>query len=293
MCIPSKYIDPFTDFGFKWLFGNIKHKRILIQFLNDLIDDLKSPIVDIEYINLEKLGLSIIDRKAIFDIYCTDESGDHFIVELQRSKQKYFKDRSIYYTSFPIQEQAKRGDWDYRLNRVYFIGLLEFNIDDKEHYIKKVSLFDEFTKEKFYDKLTLYYIETKKFKKKEEELSSQLDYWLYVLNNLPHLTDIPEKLENNEVMQEFFDVAEFLKLSKDEQFAYQQDLKSKLDYINVLRYAKETAEEKGFNKGLETGIEKTKIEIAKKSLLKGLDIETVKLITNLTKEEIEKIKKDL
>jgi len=58
------------------------------------------------------------------------------------------------------------------LNRVYFIGLLEFNIDDKEHYIKKVSLFDEFTKEKFYDKLTLYYIETKKFKKKEEELST-------------------------------------------------------------------------------------------------------------------------
>ncbi len=109
MCIPSKYIDPFTDFGFKWLFGNIKHKRILIQFLNDLIDDLKSPIVDIEYRNLEKLGLSIIDRKAIFDIYCTDESGDHFIVELQRSKQKYFKDRSIYYTSFPIQEQAKEA----------------------------------------------------------------------------------------------------------------------------------------------------------------------------------------
>jgi len=254
-----------------------------------LIDDLKSPIVDIEYRNLEKLGLNIVDRKAIFDIYCTDKSGDHFIVELQRSRQKYFKDRSIYYTSFPIQEQAKRGDWDYRLNRVYFVGLLEFNIDDKPNYIKKVSLFDEHTKEKFYDKLTLYYIETKKFKKSEEELSSQLDYWLYILNNLTHLTDIPEKLEDNEVMQEFFDVAEFLRLSKDEQFAYQQDLKSRLDYLNVLRYAKETAEEKGFSKGLEIGVKKgreegikegiekgkeegekrAKIEIAKKSLFKG------------------------
>jgi len=67
--------------------------------------------------------------------------------------------------------------------------------------------------------LTLYYIETKKFKKSEEELSSQLDYWLYVLNNLVKLQEIPEKLEKDGVMQEFFDVAEFLKLSKDEQFA--------------------------------------------------------------------------
>ncbi len=72
------------------VFGNIKHKRILIRFLNDLIDDLNFPIVDIEYRNLEKMGLNIVDRKAIFDIYCTDESGDHFIVELQRSRQKIF-----------------------------------------------------------------------------------------------------------------------------------------------------------------------------------------------------------
>jgi predicted transposase/invertase (TIGR01784 family) len=140
VCRPSKYIDPFTDFGFKWLFGNIKHKRILIRFLNDLIDDLNFPIVDIEYRNLEKMGLNIVDRKAIFDIYCTDESGDHFIVELQRSRQKYFKNRSLYYTSFPIQEQAKRGDWDYRLNRVYFIALMEFNIDERELSKKGFSI---------------------------------------------------------------------------------------------------------------------------------------------------------
>ncbi len=106
-------------------------------------------------------------------------------------------------------------------------------------------------------------------------------------------------------MQEFFDVAEFLKLSKDEQFAYQQDLKSKLDYVNVLRYAKETAEEKGFNKGLETGkkegikegIEKgekkAKIEIAKNLLRANMEIDFIIKSTNLTKEEIEKIKKDL
>ena len=285
MTITEKYIDPFTDFGFKWLFGNEKHKDILIRFLNDLIDDLEYPIVQIEYRNLEKLGLSITDRRAIFDIYCTDSNDDHFIVELQRSKQTYFKDRSIYYTSFPIQEQAKKGSWNYRLNKVYFIALLEFNIDDDENYIKKVSLYDEYTKKQFYDKLTYYYIETPKFKKTENELSTKLDEWLYILNNMIDLVDIPQKLKNDEVIKEFFDTAEFLRLSKSEQFSYQQELKAKLDYINVMRYAKDEAE----RKGMEKGIEKEKINIAK-NLLDILDDDTISLKTGLDASFIQSLR---
>ncbi len=139
--VKSKYIDPFTDFGFKHIFGTEENKSVLISFLNDLLD-IEYKIVDITYRNLEKLGLNILDRKAIFDIYCTDERGDNFIVELQRSKQKYFRDRSVYYTTFPIQEQSKRGSWDYYLRRVYFIGILEFKMDDSEEYIRKVQLMD-------------------------------------------------------------------------------------------------------------------------------------------------------
>jgi predicted transposase/invertase (TIGR01784 family) len=172
----------------------------------------------------------------------------------------------------------------------------------RESYLKKVSLFDEYTCEKFYDKLTLYYIETKKFKKSEEELSSQLDYLLYVLNNLVKLQEIPEKLEKDGVMQKFFDVAEFLKLSKDEQFAYQQDLKSRLDYINVLRYAKESAEREGFSKGKEEGLKegiekgiekKAQIEIAKNLLNSGVNIELIIQSTGLSRKKIEELKKSI
>jgi hypothetical protein len=102
--IKDKYIDPFIDFGFKRIFGTEANKHLLISFLNDLLD-IEDKIVNLEYRNLEKMGLSILDRKAIFDVYCTDERNNRFIVELQRSKQKYFKDRSVYYTSFPINEQ--------------------------------------------------------------------------------------------------------------------------------------------------------------------------------------------
>ena len=296
MTIKEKYINPLTDFGFKWLFGNEKHKSLLISFLNDLLD-IKDKIVDIKYRNLEKLGLNIIDRKAIFDIYCKDEAGDYFIVELQKSKQTFFKDRSIYYTSFPIQEQAKKGDWNYQLSRVYFVGLLEFNIDDDSSYIKKVSLFDEYTNKQFYDKLTYYYIELPKFKKSEQELSNHLEYWLYVLKHMIDFTDIPQIFQQDKELKEAFDLAEFLKLSKDEQFAYQQELKAKLDYINVLRYAKGEAKraglEEGLQKGKEVGLEegekRAKIEIAK-NLLDVLDDKTISFKTGLSVDEIKNLR---
>ena len=239
MTIKDKYIDPFTDFGFKHIFGKEENKHLLMSFLNDLLD-IDDKIVDIEYRNLEKLGLNVADRQAIFDVYCTDEKKNNFIVELQRSKQKYFKDRALYYTTFPIQEQSKRGDWDYELKKVFFVGILDFVMDDQEGYLRKIKLKDE-KNEIFYDKLTYYYLEMPKFKKQEAELSNHLEYWLYYLNNLADSTMIPTKLEEDKYLKQAFEVAEFLALDKDEQFSYQQDLKRRLDYKAVMDYAKEEA----------------------------------------------------
>ena len=300
MNVKEKYIDPFTDFGFKWLFGTEEHKDLLISFLNDLLE-LDDKIVNVEYRNLEKLGLNIVDRKAIFDVFCADEKDNNFIVELQRSKQKYFKDRSVYYTSFPIQEQSKKGTWDYELKKVYFIGILEFDMhkDEKDtksddtKYLTKVQLCDVETKDTFYDKLTYYYLEMPKFKKTEEELSNHLDYWLYALNNMTDLTSVPEKLKTDKVITQAFDIAEFLALSKDEQFSYQQDLKSRLDYQNVMDYAKEMAAEEGMQKGMEKGMQKGREEgilTIAKNLLDLLDNETISLKTGLSVDIIESLR---
>jgi len=296
MMIKDKYIDPFTDFGFKHIFGTEENKQFLISFLNDLLD-IEDKITDITYRNLEKLGLNIIDRKAIFDVYCTDERGNNFIVELQRSPQKYFKDRSLYYTSFPIQEQSKKGSWDYSLTPIYFVGILEFSFDDmrlaknrdSNKYLTKVQLFDCEEKEVFYDKLTYYYLEMPKFRKTEKELSSHLDYWLYYLNNLADIQEIPKVFKEDKVIQEAFRVAEFLALDKNQQFSYQQDLKARWDNQACLDFAEEKGIEKGIKKGIEKGLERGKIEIAK-NLLDILDIETIALKTGLTVEEIEKLK---
>ena len=303
--IKERYIDPFTDFGFKWIFGTEENKELLISFLNDILE-LEYPIIEIEYKNLEKLGIHISDRRAIFDIYCKDSKKDQFIVELQRSRQRYFKDRSIYYTSFPIQEQSRRGDWDYSLKKTYFIGILEFIMDetkkDDKNYITKVQLCDIKTKEIFYDKLTYIYLEMPKFKKVKEELSSHLDYWLYTLNNMSNLNKIPQILKEDKLINQAFDIAEFLALDKDSQFQYQQDLKARLDYKNVMDYAKEVAREEGLKEGIEKGraegiekgIEKGKrakiVEMVKLSILQGLDNKTISIITGLEEKEIEALR---
>ena len=301
MRIKNKYIDPFTDFGFKHIFGKEENKHLLISFLNDLLD-IKDKIVDIEYRNLEKLGLSIIDRRAIFDVYCTDEKNSNFIVELQRSKQKYFKDRALYYTSFPIQEQSHRGDWDYELKKVFFVGILDFAMDYKEKYLTKVKLTDIEDNEIFYDKLTYYYLEMPKFKKQEKELSNHLEFWLYYLNNLANFQEIPSILKEDKLLRDAFKVAEFLALSKDEKFSYQQDLKRRLDYKAVLDFAKEEAEaegmkiglERGKKEGMEEGIESGEksrsIKIAKNLLKQKVNIDIIVLSTGLSIEEIEKLK---
>ena len=110
----ERYINPLTDFGFKRLFGSEPHKDLLIDFLNVLLPD-KHRVRDLTYRNNENIGNTTIDRKAIFDIYCESETGEKFIVEIQKAKQNYFKDRSVYYSTFPIQEQAEKGDWNYKL----------------------------------------------------------------------------------------------------------------------------------------------------------------------------------
>ncbi|MEM9990752.1 MAG: PD-(D/E)XK nuclease family transposase, partial [Bacteroidota bacterium] len=105
----ERYINPLTDFGFKKLFGTEPNKDLLIDFLNQVLPNRK--IAHLSYASNEHFGRTSLDRKAIFDIYCVGTDGEHFIVEMQKAKQNYFKDRSVFYASFPIQQQAQKGDW--------------------------------------------------------------------------------------------------------------------------------------------------------------------------------------
>ncbi|WKN40954.1 Rpn family recombination-promoting nuclease/putative transposase [Tunicatimonas pelagia] len=129
----EKFINPFTDYGFKKLFGEEPNKDLLLDFLNELLKEEQGEIKDLTYLKNEHLGSGDVDRKAIFDLYCENERGEKFIVELQKTKQNFFKDRTIYYSTFPIREQAKRADWNYELKAVYTVAILDFVFDEDKN----------------------------------------------------------------------------------------------------------------------------------------------------------------
>ena len=159
--LKERYVNPFTDFGFKRLFGQEANKELLIDFLNEVLKDEQEPIVDLTCHKNERLGEIAPDRKAIFDIYCENEKGEKFVVEMQKNEQYFFKDRIIYYATFPIRDQAKKSLWDYKLNAIYMINILGFAHDcppeEKDKFRYDVELMEKETKKPFYEKLRFIY----------------------------------------------------------------------------------------------------------------------------------------
>lgn len=249
--LKDKYINLLTDFGFKRVFGTEPQKHLLIDFLNTLLPPERQ-IEDVSFRNSENVGSTPTDRKAIFDIYCQGSDGDRFIVELQKAKQNFFKDRSVYYATFPIQEQALKGEWNYQLAPVYAMGILDFVFDDhkdSETFVHTVELKDQHC-EVFYDKLKFIYIELPKFTKTVDQLDSHFDKWMFVLKNLAELSDRPQSLQDK-VFNELFEVAEIANFSLTEQESYQSSLKYYRDLNNVV----DTSRQEGRAEGIEEGRE--------------------------------------
>jgi predicted transposase/invertase (TIGR01784 family) len=277
----EKYINPFTDYGFKRLFGEEPNKDLLLDFLNELLKEEQGKIANLTYLKNENLGTSEIDRKAIFDLYCENEKGEKFIVELQKTKQKFFKDRTVYYSTFPIREQAKKADWIYELKAVYTIAILDFVFDedkvDPNKYRYDVKLTDIETKEIFYDKLTFIYLEMPKFNKNVEELETRFDKWLYVIRNLNRLDRIPDKLRET-IFEKLFEIAEISKFTPEQIRSYEDSLKYYRD-IKASLDAK-----------FEEGINKEKYRIAIEMMANGEQLEKISLYTGLPFSELERLK---
>lgn len=300
---PERYINPYTDFGFKLLFGTPMNKDLLIGFLNSLLH-LEHEITNVTYLNTEHLSMAEWDRKAVFDVYCENTVGEKFIVEMQKAGQKFFKDRSVYYASFPIREQAKRGDWDYELKAVYTIGILNFvfdeDLDDENYFHHEVKLMDVHRKEVFYDKLTFIYLEMPKFRKSEDELVTPFDKWMFVLHNLSRLLERPAALQER-VFTRLFETAEIAKFTPEKRMEYEESLKVYRDLTNVIDTAKwkgreegrKEGREEGRKEGREEGIKKGKLEDAENLLRLGVSPEIISKATGLSLKAINDLKMKL
>ena len=294
--IEERYISLLTDFGFKRIFGTKPNKDLLINFLNSLFDGFQV-IKDVKYLNSEHVGDVFAERKAIFDVYCENEHGEKFIVEMQNAYQAYFKDRSLFYSTFPIREQAPKGnDWDFKLNHVYTVALLNFSMNedafDKEKIRHHVQLCDTATHKVFYDKLEFIYVEIAKFNKTLEQLDTLYEKWLYALKNLYKLTQRPKEL-CDKVFDRLFEEAEIAKFTPQEMREYEASKKAYRDIKNSI----DTAKQEGLAEGIEIGMKKGKAEgkheanteTAQRLLAMGLSTEQVAKATQLPLEIIKNL----
>ena len=288
----EKYINPFTDYGFKKLFGEEPNKDLLLDFLNELLKEEQGHIINLTYLKDEHLD-SDLNRKAIFDLYCENEKGEKFIVELQKTKQNFFKDRTVYYSTFPIREQAIRGsEWNFELKAVYTVAILDFIFDEDknepEKYRYNVKLTDLETCEVFFDKLTFIYLEMPKFNKKIDELETKFEKWLYVIRNLNRLNRIPEQLRES-IFEKLFEAAEIARFTPEQIRSYEDSLKYYRDLKNSLDTAYQDGHADGEEKGIEKGIEK----VAVRCLDQGKSMEETAEITGLTIPQINSIAKNM
>ena len=287
----ARNINPFTDFGFKKLFGEQVSKDLLLDFINAVLEGETDPIVDLEFSKNEHLGQLEIDRKVVFDIYCVTESGERIIVEMQKAFQVNLKDRSLYYTTFPIQEQAVKGDWDYSLKAVYCISVLDFSLADEPtdgSFLHRVGLVDLITGKVFSNKLQFVYLEVPKFVKKQEDLETKFDKWMYVLKHLEFLERLPEVIQEK-IFSKVMDIAELVNLDKQERKDYEESLNNYRDLKNVV----DSSVHKGFEMGKQIGVEETKRLDVINFYKEGASLEMISRAMRMDIEKVKEILKDV
>ncbi|RZK20503.1 MAG: Rpn family recombination-promoting nuclease/putative transposase [Flavobacterium sp.] len=279
------YINPFEDWAFKRIFASETSQEMVRAFLNEVLKG-KRQIETITYGKNEYPREIKDEGGAVFDFVCTDIDGTTFLVEVQRQEQRFFKERSLFYTSRLISDQAQKGDkgWKYDLKEIYSIGLLEqFCLPDTavDKYLHDVSLCYTNTGVAFYDKLHFIYIEVKKFAKKSTELVSALDEWIYALKHASKMNDEPHFLKAPGLVH-FFHLAKYANLTQEERNMYRTAQQVKWDNQNVLDFQLEKAHERGIEKG---ALEIAR-EIANRLKKKGLSAEEIAEVTELTVDKI-------
>ena len=286
-----KFVNPFTDFGFKRIFAQEINKDIVIDFLNCLLDDERT-VANLTFKNPEILPEVEEKRKIIFDVYCESNDGTQFIVEMQNREHVNFRERTLYYLSQAIARQGERGsDWKFSLKAVYGIFFVNFRLTDLPSKLRTdIVLADRETHEQFSDKMRYIFLELPSFDKEESECATDFERWIYVLKNMETLNRLPFKARNA-VFKKLEEIVDIAALSKEERMKYDESIKVYRDQLAVMEFERQKglAEglEKGLAEGIEKGMEKGKEDVARNLKEMGLDVSSISRATGLSPDVIE------
>lgn len=281
----GKFINPFTDWGFKKIFGQEINKDCLITFLNSLFDG-EHVITDLTFLDKEQLPEVKDMRGIIYDVYCQTESGAHIIVEMQNRDQVNFIDRTIFYMSRAISGQGKRGDWNYRLDAVY--GVFFMNFDSSELNNGKlrtdIALTDMDTHRLLTDKVRMIYLQLPYFTKSEQDCDTLFDCFIYTLKNMEILDRMPF-IARNAVFEKLAQIADVSTLTKEEHDKYDASIKVLRD--NIVTHM--AARNEGREEGRAEGRKDRDVQIVRNLKSMGMSVDFIMQATGLSEEEISKL----
>ena len=282
----GKFINPFTDVGFKRIFGQEISKPVLVAFLNALLVE-EHTIVDVKFLDKEQVGLSDGDRSLIYDIYCETDTGEHIIVEMQNKYQPYFKKRSIYYVSRSIVEQGERGSqWKYDIKAVYLVAFLNFKLSDiSQDFRTDVALMDMKKRTVFSDKVRLIYLQLPYFTKEADDCENVFERIIYVLKHMDILQRMPW-MAQDAVFKKLSEIAEVASLNSEERRRYDESLRHYRDTLVVMEGQYLEGEAKGRAEGEAKGKQEKATAIARNLKAMGLSVEDIEKATGLSADEI-------
>lgn len=294
----ATFVDPFTDTGFKIIFGKENSSNdILKEFLNDLFADQPDfePIESLTYLNNERSRERIDDRTVIYDIMCTTHAGHRFIVEMQRQPQPHFFGRAVYYVSRAVYEQglktglAENNDWNYDVIPVVGVFFCNFYVRELgQRLVHHVRLCDTDDNKPVSNLMRYAFIQLPVFKKRQEDCVTEFDKWIYTLKNMSTMQTMPFS-SHRDVFDRLARVGNVAALSAEERQQYEYDVKKARDYRAEMQFAIDKGVAKGRAEGRAEGraAEKYNIAVALKS--KGVNVILISETTGLSVGEIEKM----
>jgi conserved hypothetical protein (putative transposase or invertase) len=219
-------------------------------------------------------------ERTFVDVHCTDQKGNKYIIEVQVEDEKKFMERSQFYASFFLVRQLERKMGFRDLVPVIFVGVLEFSLfKDDPDYLSHHYIVNNKTGNRTFRHLEWHFIELKKFTKELDELVTPLEKWTYFLKNANEMNQVPATMKTTQELVTAFDILEQHHWNETELQKYYAEL-------DVWRNAVD------LESGARAEGEKDKaLSVAKSMLADGLSVERIAAYTDLTIEQIERLKK--
>ena len=277
-----KFVDIKNDIAFRKIFGNENRKEVLISFLNAvLLLENDKKIVSVDILTPYQLPALKGGKVTIVDVKAKDQSDKNYIVEMQVAEIDGFDKRVLYYASKSYSSQIDRGDLYEKLNPTFFIGILDFEVTQNKDYISRHKIIDTETGENFTTDIEFNFIELPKFQKKETELTTIIDQWVYFIKNSEDLTVIPDSVTDKGLKSAYED-ADKHNWTKAELEAYDYVLMREQDDRGRMSFALRT--------GIAKEVSKVQKDIARKLFKRGFSDDDIAEDTGLTVEQIQKLR---